>query len=244
MTEKHDLHQMMGELAALRERLDRQEAEFHHLRRQAALAGPPTASGPSALADGGASLGHALASRRGVLTGGAAVLAALGLAGAPATSRVARADQLAAAIFFIPPTRVVDTRASGSGIVTTGFDGTTGLQITPSPLTGGATRRFLINGKSFAQGNATFTAPVDISGVLCNLTTVGGPGGGFVTLFPGNIADANRPLASTLNPVTSPAFNFAACAISPTGTAPSIGTVAVFSTLTVDVIIDVVGYFF
>ena len=53
----------------------------------------------------------------------------------------------------------------------------------------------------------SFTFPTDVTGVLANVTIVqeSGPSGGFVTLYPGDVAAV--PNASTLNPSTAIAFN-------------------------------------
>ncbi len=239
MPDGTQMQRILAELEALRSRVDEQQRALERLR-----AGRPPTERPAALPAALDAAAIHRASRRGVLTGAAGALAAFGLGAAAGEARPARADQLAAAIFFVPPTRVVDTRRTGDGAVTTGYDGATGNPITPGPVTVNTTRRFLINGKTFPQGNATLTVPPDISGIFCNVTVVGSPGQGYVTVFPGNITDANRPLASTLNPVTSPAYNFATVSVAPSGSPPGYGTIAVFSTLSLDVVIDLYGYFF
>src|SRR5262249_61081324 len=80
---------------------------------------------------------------------------------------------------------------------------------------GGGAGRFRIAGQALPQGTGSFTFPDAIHGVLVNVTEVGAPGGGFLTAFPGHVADANRPLASTLNPVDAVNFNFAVIATDP-----------------------------
>src|SRR5207249_2541460 len=94
----------------------------------------------------------------------------------------------------------------------------------------------------FPQGAGTFQFPADVSGILANVTIVGSAGGGFVTVFPGYVDDASRPRASTVNPSTPIAHNFTAVAITPVGSPPSAGTIAVYSTNPTDVVIDVVGF--
>ena len=150
-------------------------------------------------------------------------------------------------VVLIAPTRVLDTRPAPFGPI--GFDGTTGNQITAGPLLANTVRRFLINGKQFPQGTGTFTFPTTY-GIIANVTLcAGGPScpgpgsGGFVTVFPGNVADIDRPNASTVNPSTPIAHDVAAVAIAPTGAPPNVGTIAIFTTLNIDVIIDVYGYF-
>ena len=66
--------------------------------------------------------------------------------------------------------------------------------------------------------------------MLVNVTEVGNPGGGFLTVFPGNVGDANRPLASTLNPVDPINFNVAVKALDPNqGDGTSYGSIAIFT---------------
>src|SRR5262249_21826151 len=103
-----------------------------------------------------------------------------------------------------------------------------------------------IGGQAFRQGSSTtanFVFPDDSRGILANVTIIGAAGGGFVTVFPGSVADADRPLASTVNPSTQVAANFTAVAIAPTGSPPNKGTIAVYSTNTTDIAVDVVGIF-
>ena len=78
-----------------------------------------------------------------------------------------------------------------------------------------------------------------VSAVLLNVTSIGGGGGGYLIVFPGQ---ATAPNASMLNPVTIPAFNFWGSSVSQPGSANA-GTIGVFSTAPLDVAIDVVGYF-
>ena len=113
-----------------------------------------------------------------------------------------------------------------------------GSTVKAGTLTPNATRRFLLSGKSFAG----LALPPDVKGVLANVTTLQSePSGGFVTAFPGDVADANRPNVSTVNPSTAIAASFWANGIPTAGTNP--GTQAVYSTNSLDLIVDVVGYF-
>src|SRR5262249_55500712 len=156
---------------------------------------------------------------------------------------------------FINPVRIVDTRPSdaGAGIVHLGYD-EAGNSIPATPLAAGSIRRFSVcnanKNLTFPQGTGggTFSFPRNITGVLVNVTIIGpGPSGGFVTVFPGGIPDAQRPNASTLNPATALAFNFwetqvFACAggTVPVPTGGTSGTIAVFSTNQLDLAMDVV----
>src|SRR5262249_23232286 len=140
---------------------------------------------------------------------------------------------------FVTPVRVLDTRgapASGYPGGPIGFNAN-GTAITPGPLPPGPPRRFLLAGKTF--GAVTF--PGDLSGVLAHVTIVQpAASGGFVTLYPGDVPDASRPNASTVNPSTPIAYNTGATGTPVSGAAA--GTFAVYSTTQLDVIVDVVGY--
>lgn len=144
---------------------------------------------------------------------------------------------------LIRPVRAVDTRPTNlaEGVVTTGFT-PAGAPIEPRPLAAGETRRFGVAGRTFAGT----TIPADAKGLLLNVTVVQ-PGGqaltreGFVTVFPGNVVDAGRPTASTLNPATRIAASFWLVGLAPAG-GPDAGSVAVYSTGQLDLAVDIVGY--
>src|SRR5262249_23652359 len=146
--------------------------------------------------------------------------------GSPAEWRRVAAQGDAGVLLLITPTRVVDTRASGTGIVTTGYN-PDGTAITAEPIQAGTVRRFKIGGAAFNQNPnpiaplLNFAFPEDLRGILANVTIIqSSAGGGFVTVFPGSVGDTDRPLASTVNPSTAIAANFTVVAISPTGSAP------------------------
>src|SRR5205823_6442444 len=133
---------------------------------------------------------------------------------------------------FINPVRVVDTRGEAGGPI--GLD-PNGWPVVARPLAPGDVRRFLVAGRSFGD----FTFPSDVSGLLAHVTIVqGAASGGFVTLFPGDLAAA--PNASTVNPSAPIAFNTWAMGIPTSG--PNTGTLGVFSTNALDVVVDVMGY--
>src|SRR5262249_47860380 len=112
-------------------------------------------------------------------------------------------------------------------------------RIAPAALNPGETRRFLLAGRTFS----TLTLPPDVKGIMANVTIVqGGPSGGFLTAFPGDVPDAGRPNASTVNPATAIAASFWANGI-PVAPAANPGTGAIFSTNPLDVVVDVVAYF-
>lgn len=131
-------------------------------------------------------------------------------------------------LMLISPFRAVDTRASdGGGVVHIGTD-QNGNAIPVGPITAGSTRRFRL---AFSGS----PVPASATGVLLNVTIIGSPGGGYVTVFPGG--DATPPLASTLNPVTPVAFNFWQVGVGPNA------LIGVYSTAQVDLAIDVVGFY-
>jgi hypothetical protein len=135
---------------------------------------------------------------------------------------------------LIDPTRVVETRGSAGPI---GYD-QGGSPLAPGPFAPNTTRRFLLAGQRFGG----IALPNDIRGVLANVTSVqGAPSGGFVTAFAGDVPDAQRPNASTVNPGTAIAASFWANGIPASG--PNAGTEAIYSTNPLDVVVDVVGFF-
>ncbi len=147
-------------------------------------------------------------------------------------------------IEFIVPVRVVDMRPISvtQNIQTTGYD-QNGVPIQPGPIQGGTIRRFSIAGRTFpTAGGGAYTVPTDVSGVVINVTIVGGSGGGFVTVFPGDVPDANRPNASTLNPVTPIAFNLWTTGL-PRSPSQNAGSIAVYSTDTLHLVIDLVAIY-
>lgn len=142
---------------------------------------------------------------------------------------------------LITPVRIVDTRPSAGWTVHTGVE-PDGQAIPVAPIPGGSsanpeptTRRFLVAGQTFA-GTAI---PANVTGLLINVTSIRTEGSdGYVVVFGG---DVSAPNVSTLNPMTPLASNFWATRIAPAG-GPFPGTIAVFSTDTLDIAIDVVGY--
>lgn len=75
--------------------------------------------------------------------------------------------------------------------------------------------------------------------MLANVTIVGPVGGGYVTMFPGDVSAA--PPAATVNPATNPAASF--CGVHLPTTGANDGTAKIISIGAArDVIVDVVGY--
>ncbi len=101
-------------------------------------------------------------------------------------------------------------------------------------------RRFLVAGQAF--GGARVAVPTGATGILVNVPTVqGGASGSYLTDFPGDLDAA--PGASTRNPSTGIAFNRWACALTP-APATAGGRVAVSSTEELDLVIELVGYYY
>jgi len=141
----------------------------------------------------------------------------------------------------ITPVRVVDTRPTGGRTIHTGFQ-PDGQPIPVAPIPAGnpahpdpTVRRFLVAGRTFG-GTAI---PAGVTGLLINVAAIRSDGGdGYVVVFGGGVS---APSVSTLNPARPLTSNFWATRVAPPG-GPYLGTIAVFSTETLDLTIDVVGY--
>lgn len=149
---------------------------------------------------------------------------------------------------FVPPVRVVDTRGAEFG-GPIGYDASGNPITTARPFADPEIRKFTIAGKTFQgliNSGGTLTPPgsfpADVKGLLINVTiTQGAPSGGFVTAYPGDVPDTQRPNASTVNP-SGPLSPSISASFWANGT-PT-GTEAIFSNGSVrDVIVDVVGYY-
>jgi hypothetical protein len=133
----------------------------------------------------------------------------------------------------ITPCRIVDTRTSQGGT---------------GPITTGTIKGFLVWGvNSYASqgGSATncgLLAPgANVAAVAVSMAVAFPAGTGWLTAFPGNIADAARPLAATLN------FNAGEVVVSNAATLKVAQSgspdLKVFASNTTEVIIDVVGFY-
>src|SRR5262249_43541117 len=91
-------------------------------------------------------------------------------------------------------------------------------------------------------GSQTFGStqfPSDLAGLLLNVTIAqDGPSGGFLTVYPGDVTAP--PNASTVNPSTAIAHNFWAVGVPTSG--QFAGTIAVFSTNALDLLVALVGF--
>lgn len=124
---------------------------------------------------------------------------------------------------FVPivPCRLADTRPAPDNV---------GVRRTP--ITAGESVTFAVRG---TNGNCTI--PETATAVVSNVTLVGANASGFLTVYP---PDAPRPVTSNLNSIAggAPTPNQVTVALSNTG------TIAAFNNAgSVDVIIDLVGYF-
>lgn len=150
-----------------------------------------------------------------------AVILVAAIAAVGAIAIGATGDGTPSSLVPITPCRLVDTR--------------------PAPLTVGTRAAPIGSGETVAVQvtgtNGNCTIPTEATGIASNVTIVNPTAPSFLTVFP---SDAPRPTASNLNwtPTSPPTPNQVTVALGGTG------AVKVFNlTGTVDVIIDVVGYY-
>ena len=130
----------------------------------------------------------------------------------------------------ITPCRIVDTRNANSG----------GAFVATS------TRDFMGWGSSFAaQGGAPnpcgLPLSTDNAALAVNFAIVGPAADGYITAFPGNLANAAMPLAATLNYYAGDVkANNTVLKLNQTGTGPHF---KIYSTSASHLIADVVGYY-
>lgn len=151
-----------------------------------------------------------------LVLGGGAVLGAVAIGATGAGT--------ASVLVPIAPCRLVDTRPAP---LTVGTRNT--------PIGSGQTATFQVTGT-----NGDCTIPSEATAIASNITTVNPTAGSYLTVFP---ADASRPNASNLNwtPASPPTPNQVTVGLSTTGT---VGQIKVYNlTGTIDVIIDIVGYY-
>jgi hypothetical protein len=142
------------------------------------------------------------------------VVVANGIPSAPATIQVLPPPSYD--YYTLQPCRLLDTRAGGSG----------------GALLSGVSRSFLIAG--------TCGIPSDAVAVEVVATVVAPPGGGFVTLYPG---DGAVPLAATITFKTGVTLcNNAVIALASDATG-ILGAQSVLTGGGVDLVVDVAGYF-
>ena len=150
---------------------------------------------------------------------GGALAVSLGLGGVLTMANAGGAGQ-ASTLVPITPCRLVDTRA----------DQTVGTRNTA--LSAGEVADFAVWG---TNGNCTI--PSNATGIASNVTSVNGTSASYLTVYPG---DATRPLSSNLNwtAASAPTPNQVTVGLSATG-----GIKAFNNAGTVDVVIDIVGYY-
>jgi hypothetical protein len=151
-----------------------------------------------------------------------------------ANSAFAQIGSIDKDLVFTPvtPCRIVDTRTSQGGT---------------GSIAAGATRGFFVWGVTSyaAQGgsatNCGMDASADTAAIAVSMAVLFPAGQGYLTAFPGNIADAAKPLAATMNfnagevVVSNAAILKVAQAGSP--------NLKIFASNSTEVIIDVVGYY-
>ena len=148
----------------------------------------------------------------------------IGAGGIGAVAIGASGSSSASVLVPIAPCRLVDTRPAP---LTVGSRNT--------PIGAGQTVTFQVTGT-----NGECTIPAEATAIASNVTTVNPTAGSYLTVFP---ADATRPNASNLNwtPSSPPTPNQVTVGLSSTGTA---GQIKLYNlTGTIDVIIDIVGYY-
>ncbi|MCU1398284.1 MAG: hypothetical protein JWN62_1393 [Acidimicrobiales bacterium] len=151
---------------------------------------------------------------------GGALTLAIGLGGALTLVHADAGASQPSALVAITPCRLVDTRADQS------------VGTRSSPLGAAEIADFAVRGD-----NGNCSIPANATGIVSNITAVNGTAGSFLTVYPG---DAPQPLSSNLNwTAKSPATpNLVTVGLSATG-----GIKAFNHDGTVDVIIDIVGYY-
>ena len=126
-------------------------------------------------------------------------------------------------LYFHPlpsPIRMLDTRAGQTACDTPG-----------APIAGGVERTQ--QGRVFCNG---FTIPSNAAALVGNATTVGPGGQGFLTLYPGNAP--TRPLAASSNFANGQTMN--GPFVVGLGTD---GTFKIYSSVTTNLVVDVLGYY-
>lgn len=130
-------------------------------------------------------------------------------------------DVVAPGVLPVVPARLLETR-TGAGLTTVD-----GLALGEGPVSGGQVKVLQVAGRG--------GVPTDASAVNLNITVARAASDGFATMYPCDAA--TRPNTSNLNYTTGAAASAAAFArLSATG------TVCVFTSATVDVIVDVNGF--
>lgn len=151
---------------------------------------------------------------------GGALAVSLGLGGALTMAHAGGGITQASTLVPITPCRLVDTRA----------DQTVGVRNTPVAATEIAA--FAVWG---TNGNCTI--PSTATGIVSNVTSVNGNAASYLTVYPG---DAARPLSSNLNwtNTSAPTPNQVTVGLSGTGAIKAYNNAG-----SVDVVIDIVGYY-
>jgi hypothetical protein len=150
-----------------------------------------------------------------------------------ASTAFAQLGSLSTDLVYTPvtPCRILDTRNAGvkSGI-----------------LVAGTTRGFWgwNNGFTAQGGSATSCGTlqnINEAAILVNFTVVTPDTGGYITAFPADVLDANKPLAATVNfTAGSVVGNNATIKLNQTGTGDDF---KIYSTSNVHVVADIVGFY-
>jgi ribosomal protein S8E len=152
---------------------------------------------------------------------------------AMSTSAFAELGSLSSDLVFTPvtPCRILDTRNAGSksGILQANtVRGFWGWNNTFAPQGGSAT------------GCGTLES-TNTAAVLVNFTVATPVTGGYITAYPGNVADVDKPLAATVNFTAGSVIgNNATVKLNQTNTGDDF---KIYSTSNVHVVADIVGYY-
>lgn len=151
------------------------------------------------------------------------------------TTAFAEIGSLSSDLVFTPvtPCRIMDTRNAGSasGILAAGSIRTFSANSTAN--------NYIYQGGSLPTCGLPFTS--NVAAVVLNFTVVSPAAAGYITAFPANVADADKPLVATVN--------FAAGAVVGNNATLKIsqldanGSFKIFSSATTHVVAEVVGFY-
>lgn len=152
-----------------------------------------------------------------------------------ANSAFAQLGSLSTDLVFTPvtPCRIMDTRGTGPR---------TGI------LAAGSTRTFFglssatnYTGQGGNSPSCSVPLTSNVAAIVVNFTTVSPDAGGYITAFPGDVADIDKPVAATVNFIAGSVIgNNATLKLAQT---LSNGDFKIFSTANVHVVGDIVGYY-
>jgi hypothetical protein len=141
---------------------------------------------------------------------------------------------------FVPvsPVRLLDTRTCTAATQPgCGASGPTG-----SPIGSGVSRTLPITGIDWPSGSTTVNVPDTATGVVLNVTVTGPTAGSFLTVYPASLS--SPPTASNLNFTKGQTVpNLVSAQLGAVGTGPTLGVNIFNAGGSVQVIVDLEGYF-